>query len=70
MRSQGRARRAAVMAVSLSAQSRPAETTDGPVAVLAGEDPKAVVLELVQPAVAGRDLEAEHRLGGQDEAGG
>ena len=38
-------------------------------AVLEGEDAKAVVLQLVQPAVAGRHLDGERRLARDDEAG-
>jgi hypothetical protein len=40
------------------------------VAVLVRDDPEAVVLELVQPSVAGRHLLGEHRLTWADEPGG
>ena len=52
---------------------RPVAAVAGPqphaLTILVGDDPVAVVLELVQPAVTGRHRAGEDRLARDDEAG-
>ena len=69
-RLKGRARRASVIATNSADQSRPLRRPQAhALAVLVGKDAEAVVLQLMQPAVAVRHLGGEDRLARNDEAG-